>query len=212
MVSKPSRRERQAQETRRDIVQAGRRLFAAHGYSATSVAQIASEAGVSVQTIYDSVGSKAAILRELNDLIDEEANVMDIAGRLFTSNDPREVVTLATLIGTTICSRSGDIMRATIAASRLDEDLGAVYGESMRRHRAGIRGTVARLAALDALRPGVEPEYATQVMAGITEPPVTFTFVDNYGWSYEQWHSWVVDTICGLLLKPEYGGTQPASE
>ena len=37
---------------------AARRHFASKGYAATSLKEIAADAGVSVQTVYDSVGSK----------------------------------------------------------------------------------------------------------------------------------------------------------
>ena len=69
------RRAVQAEQTRLEILGAARRQFALHGYAATSVKDIATEAGVSVQTVYDSVGSKAELVRRLNDLIDAEAGV-----------------------------------------------------------------------------------------------------------------------------------------
>ena len=46
----PNRREVAAAETRREILRAARRLFAAHGYAGTSLQQIAEESGVAVQT------------------------------------------------------------------------------------------------------------------------------------------------------------------
>ena len=71
-----------AAETRREILDAARRLFAEHGYASTSVQQIAAESGVAVQTIYSSVGSKAALVLALNDLIDDEADVAELTARL----------------------------------------------------------------------------------------------------------------------------------
>lgn len=50
--------------TRAVIVAAARDAFLAHGYGATSVGSIAAAAGVSVQTIYLAVGSKAELLRQ----------------------------------------------------------------------------------------------------------------------------------------------------
>ena len=41
-----------ADQTRRESLEAARRLFAERGYVGTSVADIAAEAGVAVQTIY----------------------------------------------------------------------------------------------------------------------------------------------------------------
>src|SRR5205823_3275642 len=84
----------QAQQTRRDIVDAARRLFAERGYSVTSVKDIAAEAGVSVQTVYDSVGRKPELLVALNDAIDESARVGEIVGQALAEGttdplDPR---------------------------------------------------------------------------------------------------------------------------
>ena len=58
---------------RDEILRAARRLFAERGYARTSVRDIAQAAGVSAQTVYDSVGSKQALVARLNDLIDAEA-------------------------------------------------------------------------------------------------------------------------------------------
>ena len=70
---RPNRREVAAAETRREILRAARRLFAEHGYACTSLQQIAEESGVAVQTIYSSVGSKAALILALNDLLDDRS-------------------------------------------------------------------------------------------------------------------------------------------
>src|SRR6516225_1335828 len=83
-----NRREVAAAETRREILRAARRLFAAHGYSGTSLQQIAEESGVAVQTIYSSVGSKAALVLALNDLIDEEAGVAQLAAGVLGETGP----------------------------------------------------------------------------------------------------------------------------
>ena len=51
-----TRKQIAAEETQRVIVEAASRLFLEHGYHATSIGSIASEAGVAVQTIYNAVG------------------------------------------------------------------------------------------------------------------------------------------------------------
>src|SRR6059058_551864 len=86
------RRERQAQLTRGEILGAARRLFAERGYTRTSVRDIAEAAGVSAQTVYDSIGSKQALVARLNDLIDEEAGIAQIAQAVSQSTDPLQVV------------------------------------------------------------------------------------------------------------------------
>src|SRR3954465_8667413 len=88
----PTLRERQAQLTRDEILGSARRLFAEQGYSRTSVRDIAEAAGVSSQTVYDSIGSKQAIVARLNDLIDVEAGIADIIGASLGSVDPEIVL------------------------------------------------------------------------------------------------------------------------
>src|SRR5688500_12892276 len=84
-------RQRRAQLTRDEILQAARRLFAERGYARTSVRDVAAAAGVSPQTVYDSVGSKQELVSSLNDLIDSEAGIGGIVRAAAESEDPREV-------------------------------------------------------------------------------------------------------------------------
>jgi AcrR family transcriptional regulator len=52
----------QAQQTRRRVLESARRLFVENGYAATTVAAVASAAGVSPETVYQSVGGKRGLL------------------------------------------------------------------------------------------------------------------------------------------------------
>ena len=200
-----TRRARQAEATRRDIGVAARRLFAEHGYARTSVAAIAREAGVSVQTIYDSIGSKAAIVASLNDLIDDEGDVRTLAGTIPTTEDPVALLEVAVTISHNIGERCGDIIHALFHAAPTEPSLAAVRDESRRRHRLGIRGLVGRLDALGALRPGIPLDEAADVVAAMTDPQVSLTFVTDYGWSWERWHRWTLATLQELVLAPDAG-------
>src|ERR1700674_2071474 len=87
-MTMPTWRRRQALETRHQIVRAARRLFVTLGYVGTTVEAIAAEAGVAVATVCKAFGTKAAIARELNDLIDEEAGVADYTERIARATQP----------------------------------------------------------------------------------------------------------------------------
>src|SRR5690554_2448277 len=63
-----TRRARQAAQTRADVLAAAMALFAEQGWAGTTLAAIADEAGVSVETIYNGFGSKKALLREAFDV------------------------------------------------------------------------------------------------------------------------------------------------
>jgi AcrR family transcriptional regulator len=58
-----SRRKRQAEQTRADVLAAAVERFDETGWAGTTVADIAEAAGVAVETVYSGFGSKKALLR-----------------------------------------------------------------------------------------------------------------------------------------------------
>ena len=54
--------------SRRRILDAAARLFLERGYLGTTLAAVADTAGVSVQTVYNVVGSKAVLLKAVYDV------------------------------------------------------------------------------------------------------------------------------------------------
>ncbi|MCW2807388.1 MAG: TetR/AcrR family transcriptional regulator [Marmoricola sp.] len=63
------RREEQAAATRRAILRAARDMFVEQGYPDTTVAAVARRAGVSVDTLYASVGRKPQLLLAVHDMV-----------------------------------------------------------------------------------------------------------------------------------------------
>jgi AcrR family transcriptional regulator len=61
-------REEQAAATRRAVLLAARALFTTEGYAGTAVAEVARRAGVSVDTVYASVGRKPQLLLAVHDM------------------------------------------------------------------------------------------------------------------------------------------------
>ncbi len=62
-------RAEQAAATRSAVLRAARSLFTTRGYAATSVAEVARRAGVSVDTVYASVGRKPELLLAVHDML-----------------------------------------------------------------------------------------------------------------------------------------------
>lgn len=60
-----TRRQEQAQDTRRRIIAAARELFMGQGYGKTTIVQIAEAAGVAVETVYGAFRNKATLLRHV---------------------------------------------------------------------------------------------------------------------------------------------------
>ncbi len=199
----PTLRARQAQLTRDEILSAARRLFAEQGYSRTTVRDIAEAAGVSAQTVYDSIGSKQAIVARLNDLIDAEADIAAIVGAAAGSDDPRQILAVQATVTRSILEHCGDILRALVTGAAAEPDLAQVLAEGNRRHVDGARRIVTQLADLDALDPSVTVDAAVATLSATSDVSFAVLLADQYGWSLDDIQAWIVATNSKLLLRGE---------
>lgn len=196
----PGRRALQAEQTRHDILQAARRRFATQGYASTSLKDVASDAGVSVQTLYDSIGSKADLVRRLNDLMDAEANVGEIASTIGTETDPRAIVRIPARITRRLLERCDDILRAALTGAQAEPELAAVVDEGGRRHRAGADDVAGRLAALGALRAGLPVEEAATTVAALADYRLAMVLIDDHHLSLDAIEEWMADLTARAVL------------
>ncbi len=201
-AKRPNRREVAAAETRREILRTARRLFAEHGYANTSVQQIAEEAGVAVQTVYSSVGSKAALVLALNDLIDEQAGVAELAAELSEEPDPIRLIGKAVHLTRQLNERCGDIVQVLLSAEPAEPDAAAAVADGMRRHQQGASGISQRLAALGALRADMTAERAATAFSMMTSPASWRQLTRDAGWSFDEGETWLATSLAQLLLNP----------
>ena len=202
MTETVGRRALQAQQTRRDIIDAARRLFAERGYSVTSVKDIAAEAGVSVQTIYDSVGRKPELLVALNDAIDESARVGEIVGQAMAEGTTDALIALSPRITREIIEHAGDIVRIATNAAATQPDLRHIRHDGLARHRAGAHMVCDLLRKRRALRRGLRIDTAADTLAAITDLDVALMLSDHYRWTPDQIESWMTSTARTLLIEP----------
>ena len=195
----PNLRERRAQLTRDEILRAARRLFAERGYARTSVRDVAKAAGVSAQTVYDSVGSKQALVARLNDLIDAEAGIGVIARTAFESGDPREVVAAPARITRSILEHCEDIIHALVTGAAAEPELASVLDEGQRRHAEGAGRVVGMLGQVGALGP-IDADEAAETLAAVTDIRFALMLRESYGWSLDRIENWMAATSRALLL------------
>jgi AcrR family transcriptional regulator len=197
---RPNRREVAAAETRREILGAARRLFAERGYANTSVHQIAEESGVAVQTIYSSVGSKAALLLALNDLIDEEAGVSELAAQLREETDPAQLIAKGVHLTRQLNERCGDLIRVLLSSEPTEPEVAAAVADGMHRHERGAVALANRVASLGALSNGETPERAAAVFSMMTSPASWRQLTHGAGWSFDDSEEWLTSSLIQLLL------------
>lgn len=195
-------RQRQAEETRRRILASARRLFTEKGYAATSVADLAAEAGVSVPTVYASVGNKRELARSLVEFVNAEGGVYDNDARQRRATTPTELVRLNMHLVRELNEKCGDIMRAVRSAAHNEPDLVPVVQAGDGYHRDGEYAMAARLAEMGALRAGMDVERAGAIVTVLASSATIDQLVLEHGWSYDAVETWLVDTLCDLLLDP----------
>lgn len=196
-------RERRARETRHRIVGAARKLFSEQGYGATTVQMIADQAGVALQTIYASVGSKRQILSALLDEIEEEAHLGQITPEIEQAEDPREQIRLQVTFGRQLFEDGFDVINTLQGAGTIEPDMAAAYHEGNQRHLASQRRLTTSWDTRGLLREGLDHRLAADILATLTSFESYCWLTIECGWDGAQYEQWLIDTIPGLLLRPE---------
>ena len=194
------RREQMAQQTRGDILRAARRLFAERGYAATSINDIAEEAGVAIQTIYARLGSKRGLLLALIDLIDEEADVGSLVEEVTSAANPLAALRAGVRLTRSFQERCGDIIEALFTAAGAEPELADAVAEGQRRHREGARITIDRIRQLEGLRNDVRPEQAQALFALSTNHEAWRELISGYQLDWDSAEGWLVDALSRALL------------
>lgn len=192
-------RDQQGASTRRRILRAARELFHERGYAATPVRLLAQQAGVAVQTIYDVYGSKAGIVAAMPDLIDEEADVLEIVKAMDATDDPLEMLRLFAHVRRQIRERCGDMIQILRSSAASDQVLGAAWAEGLRRRRYGIERMMERIGEAGRLKRDLTPARAANIAAALATDEVCDALVDAGGWSFDDYEAWLGDSL-GLLL------------
>lgn len=197
------RRLEQAEATRLAILQASRKLFAAHGYQATTLQAIAQEAGVAVPTIYAVFGSKAAVLSALIKSAGADEDIRALAREAFAATDARLQVRLAARVICAIQQRDPDIVDLLWQAGGSDPDLVAVWRQSHRQQLARLGGIIESLAEKQALKPDLSLERATDTLWALASPEMYRLLTRERGWTTQQFEDWLTESATTLLLKDD---------
>jgi AcrR family transcriptional regulator len=190
----------QAAQTRRDVLVAARRLFAEHGYAATSMNDIAEEAGVALQTVYSSVGPKATIVMALEDIIDEEVGRDDVVPLAMAETDPRLMIAWAVRIPYMYVERSGDYLTALISAAAVEKDAADAMQAGWNRHQAGHLFIARKLMATGAVRQGLTLEDVHATLSLPTWAVPHLQAREAFGWDGPTWERWCVTLLTNALL------------
>jgi AcrR family transcriptional regulator len=195
------RRERQAEDTRTQILTAARRLFSERGYAASPIAEIAAAAGVSVPTVYSSVGSKAQVALSLVQFINAEVDMGSLVAAQAQAPTGREVLAANARLARVLNEQCGDIIRALLSAAASDPEVAPAAAEGRRVHREGCARVAARLHAMGELTERLDMARAGAVLATYTAPEAIERLTVEHQWSFDEVEAWLTDAMSLLLLR-----------
>jgi AcrR family transcriptional regulator len=214
--SKPGRptRQQRAAATRQRITRAAYTLFCERGYAGTAMADVASAAGVAVQTVYFVFGTKRnllsrayefavtgggegeplpppsqawyAAMRAETDVVEALGHLVRGVGEIIRRVSPLEAATRPTMIS--------------------DADIARVRAIHERLRRDGYRDIVGVLRQKTRLRHGVSVGHATHLLLLYLGVDVYRVVTVEFGWPHEAWVGWTVRTLAEQLF-----GRPPAS-
>ncbi len=200
------RRAEQAATTRRSVLQAARELFVSGGYAATTVADIAKRAGVSLDTVYATVGRKPALLREVVEAsisgADQAvpAEQRDYVTRIRSAATAPEKIAIYAGAITAIQQRMAPVFLALRHAAETDPDCAALWTEIGQRRAANMHLFATDLRATGELRSDLSDQQVADILWSMNAAEFWVLLVHERGWTPSQFAQWLDDAWTRLLL------------
>jgi AcrR family transcriptional regulator len=201
-----SRRRAAAELTRAAVLRAARELFTARGYAATSVIEIARAAGVSVDTLYETVGRKPQLLLAVHDMelaggeAPVEAEQRDYVKQIRAAPTAVAKITTYTEALARLLPRTVPLLDSLRAAGEKDPACREVYQAVRERRAANMRLFAADLRNTGELRDDLEDDTVADLVWSMNAPEY-FLLIRSRGWTPEQYAAMVRDVWIRTLLR-----------
>lgn len=199
-------REEQARRTRAVILESARRLFGAQGYAGTTVAGIAAEAGVAVDTVYAAVGPKPVLFRLLLETAisgtDEAvpAQDRDYVRRLRAEPRARRKLEIYAGAVRAIGERMGPLHLVLRDAAAQAPELAGIRNDIATRRAANMRLLAQDLVATGEVRAGLTVDEIADIIWTMNSAEFHHLLVVERGWSPAAFEQWLADCWCRLFL------------
>lgn len=197
-------RERQAEQTRRKIAAAARKLLAARGYAGMSIDAVAEEAGVASQTVYAVFGSKTGILNALLDDALFGDQYQQLVDEALGTSDPAERLRFAARIARQIYDSERGLMDLLRGAGVVTPDLARPEHQRERNRYNAQEQMIDYLAAQRSLRRTLDTSRARDILWMLTSRDVYRMLVHERGWSPTEFEAGVGTMLVELLLSDDH--------
>ncbi|MBO0852826.1 MAG: TetR/AcrR family transcriptional regulator [Nocardia sp.] len=204
-----------ARETRRRILSAAERLLTTSGYAAMTVTALARAAGVSPQTVYNSVGGKAAVLKATYDTVlagDDSDVPMSERPEFLAMRDTPDAAAHARAYAAwtrAIYERVGPLLSAVLAHTGADPALAEFAATIEHERRTGNTHVVTAVLDRHGLPEGLTPQTVIDAVWTLTSPETADRLMRRCGWSAAAYETWMGDHLALILSGP--AGNSPTA-
>jgi AcrR family transcriptional regulator len=201
-----NRRKEQARQTRRQIIEAARKLFVERGYAGATIESIAQEAGVAVETVYAAFGNKRAILSRLMSVSlvgdDEPIPLLEREGpkAVMAEPDQKRQIELFSRDMAEIMGRVAPLFEVMRAAAKTEAELAEMLQKMLAERVEGMKVFIHALLRNGPLKEGLSVEEAAETVWAITSGEVHTLLVTDRGWKVEKYQRWLANALTHLLL------------
>ena len=202
------RRDEHARATRRAVIDAATRLFVEQGYGVTTIDAIAAAASVGRATVFASVGGKADLLKAAYDVAlvgdDEPVALPERPESLRVRAEPDAARMLAgyAAISAAVSGRVAPMYEVVRGAAGTDRAARAVWDTVRAERRLGARNVVRLVEQRRALRHGLEPGAAADIVFVLNDPGLYHVLVRERSWRPDAFGSWLREVLRAQLLRP----------
>lgn len=196
-----ARRQAQAAATRSAVIDAARDLFTAGGYSATTVADIARSAGVSVDTVYTSVGRKPELILAV---IDAELGGSDAQQRGYVQaiqeqqSAEAKIAVYAAAVARRV-PRIAPLQEALRKAAETDPACAKAWQGLVNRRAANMLAFAADLRSTGDVRGDLSDAQVADLLWS-TNAPEYWLLLKQRGWSPKRYERLLVDMWTRMVL------------
>jgi AcrR family transcriptional regulator len=199
-----ARRQEAAQERRAAVVEAASRLFMREGFSGTTIARIAEDAGVSEEMVYKVFGNKIALVRAIRDkaLAGEGPVHAERRSDLMqaSQNDPRAIIRGWGVLTMEVAPRVAPVLLLVREAAASDPELARLQAEMDAARLTRMTHNARTLLNGGHLRAGMTLDAATDVLWTYSSPQLYELLVIRRGWSVERYGRFIADSMIAALL------------
>ena len=198
-----AQRRMRAAERRARVTAAASVLFAAQGFSKTTVAAVAKEAGVSTEMVYKSFGGKTGLVRAIwtealagigPDSAERRADVLSAS-----AESGRAIIEGWLRLSLEVAPRAAAALALVRSAAEVDPEGARLLAEIEQGRAERMLHNARALADGGHLRPGLSVQHARDLLLLFTDQFYD-RLVSRAGWEVEDYIATITRTMSAALL------------